>query len=251
MRVIVLTYRRRRGVDIVGALRRHDVPVTAIVLDAGHLGVAVLVRKLRRTLRRRGRRGTARAVVRRGRDVLSRNLATRPTVDDFRPLCDTVHVVRDVNARRGRRLLERLRPDLVVLGPSRILRPGVIAIPRLGTLNAHPGLLPDYRGVDVIPWALHNGDPLGVTVHLVDAGVDTGPIVASAPLPVRPGDTLASLKRRAHLLGADLLGQVVARVLEEGFVRATPQPADHGQQYFRMPPDLLADAEHQLFSRET
>ena len=143
MRVVVSTSRRRRGVDVVTAHRRHGVSVAAIVLDAGHIGVGALLRKLRRALRRRGGKATARAVVRRGRAALSRNQATRPTVDDFRRLCGTVHVVPDVNGRRGPRLLGRLRPDLVVLGPSRTLRPAVIAIPRLGILNAHPGLLPD------------------------------------------------------------------------------------------------------------
>jgi methionyl-tRNA formyltransferase len=51
---------------------------------------------------------------------------------------------------------------LILLGGARILKRPILECARLAVLNAHPGLLPAYRGVDVIPWALHNGDPVGV-----------------------------------------------------------------------------------------
>ncbi len=71
----------------------------------------------------------------------------------------------------------------------------MLEMPTLGTLNAHPGLLPRYRGVDVVAWAVLNGDPVGVSVHLVDAGIDTGRICRTRELPIHRGDTLEEVKR--------------------------------------------------------
>lgn len=109
-------------------------------------------------------------------------------------------------------MLRALAPDLVVIGTSSILRPHVIAIPR-GVLNAHPGLLPAYRGVDVIPWAIHNGDPVGITIHFVDPGVDTGDIVVRQTIDVRPTDTLSSLKKRAGQAAAESMADTVRRLM--------------------------------------
>jgi methionyl-tRNA formyltransferase len=119
----------------------------------------------------------------------------------------------------------------------------------VGVLNAHPGLLPDYRGVDVIPWALHNGDPLGVSVHHVDAGIDTGDIVAQRRFDVRPGDDLASLRRRATLLGSQLMADAVRRLIDTGQLQAVAQPRDRGRTYTRMSPQLRRQVEAKLASR--
>lgn len=72
------------------------------------------------------------------------------------------------------------RPDLLVIyGFNWILPPEVFGAPRFGTINIHTSLLPRYRGPAPVLWAIRNGDPdLGVTIHRVDEGVDTGPILA-------------------------------------------------------------------------
>ena len=88
-----------------------------------------------------------------------------------------------------RQYLEAFRPDLTVLGGTRILRPDILAIPRLGTVNAHPGLLPWLRGSSSVAWALYKDLPLGSTTHLLDANIDTGPIILRRRLAVRHGDT--------------------------------------------------------------
>src|SRR5689334_2236181 len=65
-------------------------------------------------------------------------------------------------------------PDLLVsVDFDRILGPEVLALARLGAINAHPGMLPRYRGVGVVTWAVQNGEPeVGVTVHHMDEGID-------------------------------------------------------------------------------
>jgi methionyl-tRNA formyltransferase len=76
-----------------------------------------------------------------------------------------------------------------VLAGTGIVPASVLAIPALITLNAHPGLLPWVRGVCPLENALLRGVPLGVTVHAVDAGIDTGPIIRRVLLPLRETDT--------------------------------------------------------------
>jgi formyltetrahydrofolate-dependent phosphoribosylglycinamide formyltransferase len=87
-------------------------------------------------------------------------------------------------------------PDLVVLaGFMRILAPSVVA--RFRIVNTHPALLPAFPGAHAIRDALAAGvATTGVTVHWVDDGVDTGPVIAQTPVPVHRGDTEDSLRAR-------------------------------------------------------
>ena len=70
--------------------------------------------------------------------------------------------VRTVDAPEGLALVASLRPDLAVHAGAGILRAPLLALPRLGTLNAHMGVLPYYRGMNVAEWAVLNGDPVEV-----------------------------------------------------------------------------------------
>jgi methionyl-tRNA formyltransferase len=86
------------------------------------------------------------------------------------------------------RALAGYRPDLlVVFGFNWRLPPEVLALPRLGVLNVHPSALPRYRGPAPMLWAIRNGDPvIGVTIHRMDEGLDTGPVLAlrdNIPMP--------------------------------------------------------------------
>ena len=77
-------------------------------------------------------------------------------------------------------LLARLRPDVICVACfPRLLPVSILALPRLGALNLHPSLLPSYRGPAPLFWVFHDGlERAGVTLHVMDAGADTGPIVA-------------------------------------------------------------------------
>jgi methionyl-tRNA formyltransferase len=91
------------------------------------------------------------------------------------------------NDPQGLEALSNCAPDLVIsVRYRRILRSEAIAIPRHGILNVHSGLLPEYKGMMATFWAMLNGEPaIGSTLHwIVDAGIDTGPVVGRAPLPV-------------------------------------------------------------------
>ncbi|MGD9511604.1 MAG: methionyl-tRNA formyltransferase [Geminicoccaceae bacterium] len=116
-------------------------------------------------------------------------------------------------------------PDLVIVASlGRLLRQDEIAAPRLGILNVHPSLLPSYRGSSPSFWQLRDGvSESGVTVHLIDPGMDTGPILAQTrfalPFGATPEDLLAL--QLAHGPGV-LVGAV--RDMLAGTARLAPQP---------------------------
>jgi phosphoribosylglycinamide formyltransferase-1 len=102
--------------------------------------------------------------------------------------------------------------DLVVLaGFMRIVGPVFLAAFPRRIINIHPSLLPKHRGSDAAAQALAAGDKVtGCTVHHVDAGVDTGKIIAQREVPVQPGDTAETLQARIQTAEHELLPAVIA-----------------------------------------
>jgi methionyl-tRNA formyltransferase len=108
---------------------------------------------------------------------------------------------------------------------SRIVPPSLLALPRHGFLNLHPSLLPDYRGPEPIFWQLRDGtNPVGVTVHWMDAGLDTGDIAAQCTLPLPDGIGSVEIERRTAQVGGALLLEVIDAVAS-GNAGRYPQPA--------------------------
>ena len=95
-------------------------------------------------------------------------------------------------------ILDRARPDLVCLaGYMRVLSPDFVGRFRGRILNIHPSLLPKFPGLDAQRRAIEAGEKeSGCTVHFVDEGTDTGPIVLQKTVPILPGDTEESLSAR-------------------------------------------------------
>jgi phosphoribosylglycinamide formyltransferase 1 len=120
-----------------------------------------------------------------------------------------------------RRILEEAHPDLICLaGYMRLLSPELVARYRGRILNIHPALLPKFPGLDAQRRALEAGEQVsGCTVHVVDEGTDTGPVVLQREVPVLPGDTAESLSARIleqeHLAYPEAITRVLAR-LDEG-----------------------------------
>ena len=106
-------------------------------------------------------------------------------------------------------------PELVVLaGFMRILAPAVVH--RFRIVNTHPALLPEFPGAHAIRDALAAGATVtGVTVHWVDEGVDTGPVIAQAKVPVEPDDDEASLRARVQAAEKPLYVATLKRLCQE------------------------------------
>ena len=109
-------------------------------------------------------------------------------------------------------ILRAEKVDLVVLaGFMRIVGPVFLAAYPRRIINIHPSLLPKYRGANAAAQALAAGDKMtGCTVHYVDAGVDTGEIIAQREVPVDPGDTADTLQARIRAAEHELLPSVIA-----------------------------------------
>ncbi|HMC45125.1 MAG TPA: methionyl-tRNA formyltransferase, partial [Caballeronia sp.] len=109
---------------------------------------------------------------------------------------------------------------------GRILPQAVLDLPKTGiSFNVHPSLLPLYRGATPLQTAIRDGcTETGVTIMAMDAGMDTGDILVQERTPLQPKETYGELHDRLALLGAQLLGDAIARLLN-GTLERTPQSA--------------------------
>jgi methionyl-tRNA formyltransferase len=125
--------------------------------------------------------------------------------------------------------LEALRawqPDLIaVTAFGRILPKVILDMPPRGCVNVHGSLLPKYRGAAPIQWAVINGESeTGITTMLMDEGMDTGPMLLQARIPIAPTDTGGTLAQKLAPIGGALLVDTI-RQLKMGTLVARPQ--DH------------------------
>lgn len=122
--------------------------------------------------------------------------------------------------------LASLHPNAgVVVAYGQILRQEVLDIPAKGVLNIHPSLLPRHRGASPIPAAILAGDrETGVTIILMDPGMDTGPVLAQRSLPINDSDTAGALTEKLAHVAAGLLAETLPRWLRG---EIDPQPQDH------------------------
>jgi len=118
-----------------------------------------------------------------------------------------------------------LHPDLMLVADyGHILPRPVLELPPRGCINVHPSLLPRYRGASPIRRALMDGlEVTGVTLMLMDEGMDTGPIISQTRLEVEETDDAGTLRGKLAALGARLVMEVVPRYASGGI---TPEPQD-------------------------
>jgi methionyl-tRNA formyltransferase len=124
--------------------------------------------------------------------------------------------------------LEALSPELIVVAAyGQILPRAVLSLPRFGCVNIHPSLLPKYRGSSPVASAILQGDDVtGVTIMLLDAGMDTGPVLKQTEEPISAEDTTGSLTAKLAQIGAQLLLETLPEWLGGSL---KPQPQDEAQ----------------------
>ncbi len=117
-----------------------------------------------------------------------------------------------------------LRPDVMAIFATSILKDAMLGVARLGVLNMHASILPDYRGTRVEFWqALHDDyEKAGITVHFVDAGIDTGDIVLQRRSDTPPGTDPYTMRTLNVLTAMDLLPMAIRGVID-GTLQRTPQ----------------------------
>lgn len=202
LRVVALTTASPLGLNILRALAERGVALSGIVVEA-RIGFSDCFRTSNRLAR------ILEAPVALAR-ALRRRLRLRRAIGAQLRRASNVLIVRDRSAPQAMQELSSLHPDLLVLAGVGLVTPELLAIPRLGTLNGHPALLPWARGNGVVLHSILRGVAVGAAVHRVDEGIDTGPVIRQRLLDVGPDDTLETLETRAIHLAHELLADVVA-----------------------------------------
>ncbi len=130
--------------------------------------------------------------------------------------------------------LAEFHPDVIVVAAfGQILPPSVLDIPGYGCLNIHPSLLPRFRGASPVAAAILAGDEFtGVSIMLMDSGLDTGPILARTQISISPQDTTGSLTDKLSRVAAELLPEVLVR-WSRGEI--TPQPQNDAEATYSAP----------------
>ena len=201
-RHVYVANRLCRSLDVVGVVQEVGRRVTPAKL-AAMAKPEVAARKIGRWLRDRKRyRGNREAAFFFGDG--------EPRLD--RP--ELRHFAGHVNDPEVAQLVQRLAPDFVAVFGTSLIRPPLLGQGRLGMLNLHGGLSPDYRGADCTFWALYNGEPqrVGCTLHFINAGIDTGALVAHVCPETRDGDDELTLFWRAVRDSADAYVEAIERL---------------------------------------
>jgi methionyl-tRNA formyltransferase len=115
---------------------------------------------------------------------------------------------------------------IVVVAYGQILPSDIISLPASGCINIHASLLPKYRGASPINRAITDGEQnTGITIMLMDEGMDTGPILFQEDIEIKPDDTAGSLSDRLSRLGSQLIIKTLEQ-LERGNVKSVPQSGE-------------------------
>ncbi|MBX2837339.1 MAG: formyl transferase [Gammaproteobacteria bacterium] len=195
-----------------------------------------LLTKVKRTLKRgQYRERVARALYKKpyGPDPseLQSNLFPEDAPEQM-PGGDRVVCVDSHNSADCELLLQQLKPKVIVVYGTAIIREHIFSQASIVTLNMHTGLSPYYRGDSTLFWPVYFNDPehLGVTVHKIAANVDGGDIVYTGKVTYEPGDSEAALFAKGVKIGSELYLQAVQEALDNTIVYH-PQDLSIGQEF--------------------
>jgi hypothetical protein len=132
---------------------------------------------------------------------------TEPKLD--RP--ELVKLVPHINDPQVLAMVDQLKPDVIAVFGTSLIRGELLSRGRLGIVNLHGGLSPEYRGADCTFWALYNGEPekIGCTLHFIDAGIDSGNLIAHICPEVHEGDDELTLFWRAVRDSAEIYAEAL------------------------------------------
>jgi phosphoribosylglycinamide formyltransferase 1 len=153
---------------------------------------------------------------------------------DVTPICCGVIQVSSANDDQTVEILRGLGPRVVVVSQTRILARRVLESSPAVFINVHTGIMPQYRGLHGAYWALVNGDleNCGVSVHVVDAGVDTGPIIAQARIAPSASDNYFTYHWLQLAAGLPLLIGAVEDALSGQLALSKPAAGVTSRQYY-------------------
>jgi folate-dependent phosphoribosylglycinamide formyltransferase PurN len=139
----------------------------------------------------------------------------------------------DINSQKAIDIIKLKQLDVLINTSGGIFKSNIIKTINIGILNAHMGFLPDFRGMNVLEWSLFYNRSLGVTLHYIARGVDTGDILLFKEIPIEPGDAISDLRAKSSAINVDLILEAIERLQNGNLYRRKQLPAD-GKQYFVM-----------------
>ncbi len=245
--VMLTTVRSQKVPQMLSAWRERDIGNLTVVVE--HPAAEPAAARLRRRLRNEGLSWVA------ARLGAAKDSAADAAAQDIQP----VHVptycrshgiavleTGPLDSADAIAQIKALDPDLGIHSGAGMLRRPLIDAFRLGVLNAHMGVLPTYRGMNVAEWAALEGAPVGCTVHLIDSGIDTGPILATREVDIAGCGSVAALRGAVDRAQLALLGDVVASIVGGRMPEPLAPAGAPGPQYFQMHQDLVAILEARL-----
>lgn len=162
---------------------------------------------LRRALSRGAGSLIAARIARQDRELLEELFDMDDLLEWRRSARPAVRLVSGLNSPDCHQALRELAPDIIVRVSGGVLGAEVLRTARLAALNIHHGVAPRIRGMWSIPWAIveDRADWIGAAIHVMDEGIDTGPVLWRGSPQLAPGDTSVDLLFRAHLEAASAL----------------------------------------------
>lgn len=141
--------------------------------------------------------------------------------------------VDNINSKEAVDYIKNKEVDILINAGGGIFKKSFISAPRIGILNAHMGFLPTFRGMNVLEWSLFHGHKIGVTLHFIDRGIDTGDILLFREIPIERGDTINNLRAKSLVINIELILQGINLIKNKKETRIKQQ-LERGKQYFVM-----------------
>lgn len=156
----------------------------------------------------------------------------------YRDKC-AIYEVPTLNGKTTLNALDQLQPSVLILAGVGIVNESVISRAQSAVINAHPGLVPQYKGNYVVRWAIFNGDEVGITVHLVDKGIDTGPVLSQHVISLPKSNSLLTIEHKVDRLRAKELVTTAKHYLDETISPQVQPVNTNYPTYTLMPPSKL------------
>ena len=183
-------------------------------------------------------------------EMVKYNPIVRKFKDVFMPSMDYNYIrsynlpeihARSVNSNKFKKALLKLNPDIILVGSwGEKFSKEIYDIPKLAAINAHPSLLPKYRGPNPYYWVIKNQEKTtGVSFHLIDGNYDTGAILAQEEIKIYPSDTGKSLKERTVLAARGVVCELLKDLSEDIIIPLTQ--LEEKSSYFSHPSDFELD----------
>jgi folate-dependent phosphoribosylglycinamide formyltransferase PurN len=173
--------------------------------------------------------------------------------DFLKTFCSRHHVpfflVDDHNSESSKDILQALEADVLITANTRIIKSHILNTPARAAINFHTSKLPQYAGLDSIFWALYHGEnEIGVTIHYLKEGLDTGHILSQETIPVTAHDDIGSLTAKANEIGSQLVAATIDK-FESGDFSGVAQDLKC-RSYFSWPtPEQRQELHHRMAQR--